>query len=336
MEQPTDNSQIVTIDNQWTGDNPADVYLSGIKEPGKRTIHAMLNLIASILSEGSLDCHHLNWSKVTYSNSMYVRDQLLKIRFEKNVDGQRIVVGYQPATINLVLSALRGVMKTTWKMGLIESDTYARTSAISGVKSTSDRLAGREVTEEEVQEVLAECRSDRSPAGIRDESILCTFHLGGLRRFELAFLDMNDYTRDSGELIVHGKRGKIRTIFLRGEAKSAMDAWLLVRGNDPGSLYCRINRADRIIKDRPMSPEGVAYVIDQRRKLANVSKFTLHDLRRKLIGDLLSLNVDVVTVAELAGHDNPATTQKYDRRGKKVKIDAFERLANSKHNDARY
>ena len=51
-----------------------------------------------------------------------------------------------------------------------------------------------------------------------------------------------------------------------------------------------------------------------------------HDMRRTFVSDLLDVGVDLSTVSKMAGHENPNTTMRYDRRPTRVMQDAAEKL----------
>ncbi|MDJ0576815.1 MAG: site-specific integrase [Xenococcaceae cyanobacterium MO_234.B1] len=80
------------------------------------------------------------------------------------------------------------------------------------------------------------------------------------------------------------------------------------------------------IEFRHMSSQGVLLVVQKRASQAGVESFSPHDFRRTFCSDLLDAGVDIVTVQKLAGHADPMTTAKYDRRGEEIKRQAVQKL----------
>jgi integrase len=77
-----------------------------------------------------------------------------------------------------------------------------------------------------------------------------------------------------------------------------------------------------------MTPEAVWRMLCRRVDEAGLTKFTTHDLRRTYIGNMLEEGVDVATVSRIVGHKSVNTTAAYDRRPKKIRQRAAERLPN--------
>ncbi len=294
--------------------NAAAVYLAGLRPSTRKTMRRALNTIAWLLA-GETAAERLDdsllsvpWARMRFQHTDAVRAALAE--------------RYAPATANLHLSALRGVLRTAWRLGQMTADDFQRAADLGAVKG--ERLpSGRAVASGELSALLGTCGQDMG--GIRDAAIIAVLYAGGLRRAELAGLDLASYetTAEGARLIVLGKGNKQRSVPLAGGAARALGDWLAVRGDDDGPLFRVIGNRNR---GGRMTAQAVYAMLRARATAAGVASLSPHDLRRTFVGDLLDAGADIATVQRLAGHASPATTARYDRRGEAVKRAAVDRL----------
>ena len=294
--------------------NAAAVYLAGLRPSTRKTMRRALNTIAWLLA-GETAAERLDdsllsvpWARMRFQHTDAVRAALAE--------------RYAPATANLHLSALRGVLRTAWRLGQMTADDFQRAADLGAVKG--ERLpSGRAVASGELSALLGTCGQDMG--GIRDAAIIAVLYAGGLRRAELAGLDLAGYetTAEGARLIVLGKGNKQRSVPLAGGAARALGDWLAVRGDDDGPLFRVIGNRNR---GGRMTTQAVYAMLRARATAAGVASLSPHDLRRTFVGDLLDAGADIATVQRLAGHASPATTARYDRRGEAVKRAAVDRL----------
>lgn len=288
-------------------ENPAAVYLAGQK--ARRAQRAALDTIAAILSGGQADALTLDWSKVRFQHAAAIRAKLAE--------------RYAPATVNRHLSALRGTLEAAWKLGQIDAETYRQVADVKGLKA--ERLpTGRSLTPGEIAALFAACAHDATPAGVRDAAILALLRLG-LRRQEVADLQMGNFDRAGETVKVTGKGDKQRLVPLGAGALDVLTDWLTLRGDRPGPLLCQVNKAGRILAEG-LTPQAVYNALAKRAELAGVNNLSPHDWRRTFVGDLLDAGADLATVQQLAGHADPKTTARYDRRPDVAKRRAVDRL----------
>jgi site-specific recombinase XerD len=171
----------------------------------------------------------------------------------------------------------------------------------------------------ELAALLAICAADQRPAGARDAAVIATLYSTLARRSEVVAFHMSDYDAEQGALRVRrGKGRKARLTYLAPGARAALDAWLTVRGTTEGPLFLPLTKSGwRVL--RPMRPQAVAELLARRTRQAAMAACSPHDLRRTGIGDLLDAGADIATVQQLAGHADPSTTARYDRRGERAK-----------------
>ncbi len=282
---------------------PAQLYLVGLSS-GSQGMRHCLDIIAGILDDDH-DAESLPWHEITYADSMAVRIVLTE--------------RYRPATVNKMLSALRGVLKQAWRLGLMEADAYRRAADVENVRA-SRLLSGRALASDEIAKLFGNCAAD-TPKGARDAALLAVLYGCGLRRGELARLDVEDFDLDDCSIVVHGKRNKQRTVYLSSGGCRFVAAWLEHRGGAPGPLFCPIDQTGEIRISR-LRGESVAYIVKRLQQAAGVEHFSAHDLRRSAVTHMLDAGVDVLTVQKLAGHADVTTTARYDRRGEQAKRQA--------------
>lgn len=300
--------------------NPVAVYLAALRPAGRRTMLQKLNEIAEIVSSqapghagqkaAKPNAFTVPWHELRYQHTTAIRS-ILQER-------------HKPSTANTSLSALRQVLKAAWRLGQMSAEDYRRAADLPAIKGQS-LLRGRSLAGAELADLMNVCFQDDSMLGTRDAALVAVLYAGGLRRSEIAKLDLADYNEDTGALtILGGKGGKDRICYM-GTGSDALADWLKIRGRVDGPLFYPIRRGGHIEKHR-MTEQSILYILQKRGKEAGLKSFSPHDMRRTFISDLFDAGVDIATVQKLAGHSDVQTTARYDRRGEDTRKAAASKL----------
>jgi site-specific recombinase XerD len=226
--------ELFRLDKQLPADQqPAAVYLSGLAAGSKPAMSQALNRTAQLVA-GNEDATaaDIPWHQMRFQH-------VQKIRQELETDES---LSY--STVNKYLSAIRGALKAAWKLGQMSSEDYYRAVSVENVKG--ERLPkGRHINAGEIKAMQETC--EQNPMGIRNAAILSLWVTTGLRRAELAALDLADYTTNDeyGELIVRGKRNKERMAYIENGAFYALRDWLAIRGDEGGPLFYSLGNRSR-------------------------------------------------------------------------------------------
>ena len=313
--------------------HPAAVYLARLGSAGsRRTMRAALNVIATLL--GVPPTYDADGRDVTY-----LRCDWAALRYQHTAALRAVLVErYEPATANVKIAALRGVLEEAWRLGFLSAEEQQRAADIKNVTATP-LLRGRALDGTEIAALLANCAQDGTAFGVRDAAIIAVMYSTTLRRSEVAALQLRDYTpREQSLKVVKGKGRKDRLVYLADDAYEALEAWFDVRGRTSGAIFCHIKERGRKGKDgqvqktyavkteHGLSDQAIYNLLAKRQTQAGVDHFTPHDIRRTGISDLLDAGVDVVTVAHISGHASTDMVKRYDRRGEKAKRKAVQHL----------
>lgn len=143
----------------------------------------------------------------------------------------------------------------------------------------------------------------------RDRAIFELAYSSGLRVSELAGLDIEALSLDTGEVRVMGKGSKERIVPVGSAASTALAAWLERRDglpqNEPRALF--LSRSGRRLTSRAIEQRLAAWSIKQ-----GLSRHVHpHMLRHSFASHLLQSSGDLRAVQELLGHASIASTQIY-------------------------
>ena len=245
--------------------------------------------------------------------------------------------GLAVSTVNRKLSAIRWYARRLKQEaeetpGLAHKEEILRladaAASVRGLRDNTDaeaKLKGRHVSPDEVTRLLIACENDPTPAGRRDAALIALAYSTGMRRAEIAALEMSDLSEDEDGFIitVRGKGGKRREAYLYNGAARLMRAWLKTRPSGDGRVFLSIRRGGHIVAGSRLSGQAIQDILTKRARQAGVPSLTIHDFRRTLAGDLLDQGVDIATIQKLLGHASPITTARYDRRPRRARQDAI-------------
>jgi len=175
--------------------------------------------------------------------------------------------------------------------------------------------AGRALDAGEIRALFDACRDD-APGAARDAAAFALMFGCGLRRSEAVAVRLEDCDMVTGTIRVIGKGNRERLVHARNGAGDALQAWRAWRGDDPGPLLVPVDRHRRAALDppRPMSAQALMRRLKLRARQAGIGDCSPHDLRRTFVSAALDAGADLALVQRLAGHANPQTTARYDRR----------------------
>jgi site-specific recombinase XerD len=210
---------------------------------------------------------------------------------------------YQPAAIRRKLVALRRFFRYLTIEGRRDDDPMVGVDAPKLPKRLPVVLK-----EDDVARLLR----TPPPAGrtefqrLRDRAILEVLYASGVRRAEIAGLNLHDVDIERRIMRVLGKGNKQRTVLINQAAADAMLLYLAHRPRTSDDAFFVGRRGARL---------GVRAIWSVVKTVEKLSGMTLHAtphvMRHSFATHLLENGADLMTIKELLGHESLATTQIY-------------------------
>lgn len=291
LSVPSDAS--VSLAQDQTDKRPVVAYLQSLSPgPSQRTAWQSLQRVANAMVPGASPWA-IPWHMCRREHVLHVQASLVAKRLA-------------PATINLALSSFKRVMEECWNLGLIGHEEFGRIKSVRGVRGS--RLpAGRFLPQEDVKKLFGVAKT------LRDKALLALLYGSGLRRAEVASLDVDHINWQDGTVRVIGKGNKERMVPLPDSTLRTVKAWCRLRGEASGALFYQLNNNGRARPER-MTSDAIARRVKVLVAKAELEDVTVHDFRRTYASRLFDANIDAITVQKLLGHSSPVTTSRYDRR----------------------
>ena len=286
--------------------NPAKVFVNSLGS--HKTSKITLRVIDYLCHEYNKTDHiSLNWSCLNYAEILKLRRKFIEKNLKTN-------------SINSYISTLKSVSRESWRLNIIDTDTYMRIRDIQRVKGYSEST-GRALSPAELNKAV-NC-SSTDIKSIRDSAVIAVGYGCGLRSFEIAQIELKDIS--DNKITINGKGRIVRSVFLPSFSLKALNHWLKMRGDDQGAVFSSLTKNHRIL-DKGISIRTVGNIIEKRCENMNIARFTPHDLRRSFATNLLKSGVDVFIVQRLMRHANINTTRIYDMRDESAQKEAIKLL----------
>lgn len=306
---PTSNEMDISMNSltNLNQKNPVRQYINGLNAPSsKRTMQSALRSVVALALDTEPGSHldetveTFPWHTIDVARLTTLRAKLLEAH-------------KRPYAAKLFI-AVRGVLGACFDLEMIDADTWARLQRVKNISSQRDTPAGRRLTAKEVKALMVACLADPSPAGQRDDAIIALGLTCGLRISEVAKLNLDDYDPETSTLsILGGKGDKDRNVRTYNSTRESLDAWIALRGDDPGPLFCPILKNGRILAGEGVSSVAITKMIYRRAEEAKVARFSFHDLRRSFATSAWEKGIPGPDIQKVMGHADISTTARYDR-----------------------
>lgn len=181
-----------------------------------------------------------------------------------------------------------------------EDEEYIKKNPVKRInKIKRNKVMETPFTDIEVEKIRDSCITKRELA------IVDFLFSTGCRREEITKIKLNDIDFVERSVLIHGKGGKDRVVFMSARCEKHIVEYIENRGYTSEYLFCQ----DRFPHDK-LSVDGLAIIVKNIGFRANVTNVHLHRFR-KWFGTHMADYVPLQDLKEMMGHSKIETTNNY-------------------------
>ncbi|MBS0266550.1 MAG: tyrosine-type recombinase/integrase [Planctomycetes bacterium] len=215
------------------------------------------------------------------------------------------------STLAAVMSQLR-----CWGEFLVREGVWSSNPLrwLRGPKLDSRSRVPRRISEQVLQAVLQTAATSRY--GYHRwawMTLLVVFYGTGARRGEVSRLDLSDWDREEGLLLIDGRKtGRERRVPVADLVRRCLEGYLPQRHNLLESVG-RIEEPALFVSKNGtrLSPHAISHGMQSLAKRSGHEQVTLHQFRHSCASDLLENGVHIAEVQKVLGHQRIETTVRY-------------------------
>ena len=267
-------------------------------------------VLASLRSPGSRRCYEhaiaefIDWY---CSEPRLGFNKALVTRYRMHLESR----GLAPGTVNLRLAAIRRLAYEAADSGLLSLEQAAGIRRVKGAKKLGVRVGNWLLADE--ARALWEWPDAKTLKGKRDRAILALLLACGLRRGEVADLELGDIQRREDHWAIvdlAGKGGHVRTVPVPDWITRTIGEWVTAASIRSGKLFRCVCRAGKTWGDS-MTDRVIWHVVKDYAAKLGLPQLAPHDLRRccARLGHVAGGELEQIQF--LLGHVSVQTTEKY-------------------------
>jgi len=280
------------------------------RKPGMMTLIS-LGIIAAFGTSLAATFGFLNidvWWELTSLITIMLLGHWLEMRAISQALESR---GLAPGTVNLRLAAIRRLAYEAADCGLLSPEQAAGIRRVKGAKKLGVRVGNWLLANE--ARALCELPDAKTLKGKRDRAILSLLLACGLRRGEVAALELDDIQRREDHWAIvdlTGKGGHVRTVPVPDWVSQTIAEWVTAAGISSGKLFRCVCRAGKTWGEL-MTDRVVWHVVKDHAARLGLSQLAPHDLRRSCARLCHVAGGELEQIQFLLGHVSVQTTEKY-------------------------